>query len=53
MIKRYNITEFTMWGLNDELSWLADEEPLLIGKDYDLKDFAGDYIEHFSNKKNA
>lgn len=53
VIKRYNITEFTMWGLNDELSWLADEEPLLIGKDYHLKDFAGDFIEHFSNKKNA
>lgn len=53
VIKNYNITAFTMWGLNDELSWLADEEPLLIDKDYNLKEFARDYIEHFSNKSHS
>ena len=42
-----------MWGLNDELSWLADDEPLLIDKNYRLKAFARDYIEHFSNKVNS
>lgn len=51
VVKNYNITTFTMWGLNDELSWLADEEPLLVDKDYNLKEFAGDYIRHFTNKK--
>lgn len=53
VIKNYNITAFTMWGLNDELSWLADEEPLLIDKDYNLKEFARDYIEHFLNKSHS
>lgn len=53
VIKNYDITVFTMWGLNDELSWLAAEEPLLVDMDYNLKEFAGDYIEHFSNKMNC
>lgn len=52
VVKKYNITAFTMWGLNDELSWLAEEEPLLVDKDFILKEFAQDYIEHFSKKKN-
>lgn len=47
----YNITAFTMWGLNDELSWLSDEDPLLVDKNYDLKEFAKDYIRHFSSRK--
>lgn len=51
VIKDYNISVFIMWGLNDELSWLAEEEPLLVDKNYELKGFAGDYIKHFSNKR--
>lgn len=51
--KNYPVKAFTMWGLNDELSWLSDDEPLLIDKNYHLKAFARDYIEHFSNKANS
>lgn len=32
VIKDYNMSIFTMWGLNDELSWLAEEELLLVDK---------------------
>jgi len=43
-----------MWALNDELSWLSEYSPVLVDSNYDIKDFAQEYIEHFSNKqKNA
>lgn len=52
--KKYNIKAFTMWALNDELSWLSEYSPVLVDSNYDIKDFAQEYIEHFSNKrKNA
>lgn len=52
--KKYDIKAFTMWALNDELSWLSKYSPVLVDSNYDIKDFAQEYIEHFSNKrKNA
>ena len=52
--KKYDIKAFTMWALNDELSWLSEYSPVLVDSNYDIKDFAQQYIEHFSNKrKNA
>jgi len=52
--KKYDIKAFTMWALNDELSWLSEYSPVLVDSNYDIKDFAQEYIEHFSNKrKNA
>lgn len=54
VVKKYNINVFTMWSLNDELSWLSEYSPVLVDSNYDIKDFAQEYIEHFSNKrKNA
>lgn len=50
VVKDYNVFVFTMWGLNDELSWLGEFEPLLVDSNYDIKDFAKDYIEYFSSK---
>ena len=40
-----------MWALNDELSWLSEYSPVLVDNNYDIKDFAQEYIEHFSNKQ--
>lgn len=52
--KKYDIKAFTMWALNDGLSWLSEYSPVLVDSNYDIKDFAQEYIEHFSNKrKNA
>lgn len=51
VIKKYDIDVFTMWGLNDELSWLSEYNPVLVDNNFDIKDFAKDYINHFSNKQ--
>ena len=54
ILKKYDINVFTMWALNNELSWLSEYNPVLVDSNYDIKDFAQEYIEHFSNKrKNA
>lgn len=50
IISNYDIKVFTMWGLNDELSWLSEFEPLIVDKNYDNKKFAENYLTHFSNK---
>lgn len=51
VVKKYNINVFTMWALNDELSWLSEYSPVLVDSNCDIKDFAKEYIEHFSNKR--
>ena len=51
VVKKYNINVFTMWALTDELSWLSEYCPVLVDSNCDIKDFAKEYIEHFSNKR--
>lgn len=51
VVKNYDIDTFTMWGLNDEFSWISWDNPVLVNKNFDLKDFAYEYTNHFSNKQ--
>ncbi len=47
---RYGIEVFTVWGLNDIVSWLHGEEASLMDADCDPKPFTRKYIEAFSAK---
>lgn len=47
---RYGIETFTMWGLNDILSWYGKDEASLVDSNCDLKPFTKKYIEAFSSK---
>ena len=49
---RYGVEAFTVWGLNDTISWLPGEDALLVDDDGELKPFAMKYIEAFSEKYN-
>ena len=49
---RYGVEAFTVWGLNDTISWLPGEDASLVGDDGELKPFAMKYIETFSEKCN-
>ena len=48
--RKYGITVFTTWGLNDIVSWLHGEEASLVDADCELKPFTMKYIEAFSGK---
>ena len=48
--RRYDIEAFTVWGLNDTVSWLQGEDASLVDDDGELKPFAMKYIEAFSEK---
>ncbi len=52
VIGKYNINSFTMWGLNDLVSWISEYNPLLVDDDCNLKDFTIKYLQRFSNKMN-
>jgi GH35 family endo-1,4-beta-xylanase len=50
IIPKYNITNFTTWGLNDLVSWYSEYDATLIDKDCNFKSFTQKYIDTFSNK---
>ncbi len=50
VVPKYGIETFTMWGLNDIVSWYGDEEASLVDKNCDLKTFTEKYLKAFSSK---
>lgn len=52
VVPKYGIDTFTMWGLNDIVSWYEDEEALLIDSECNFKPFTYNYLKAFSNKYN-
>ncbi len=50
---KYGIETFTMWGLNDIVSWYGEDEASLVDKNCDLKSFTEKYLKAFSNKYNS
>lgn len=51
VIGDYNIDTFTMWGLNDTVSWLSEYSPTIVNENFDIKSFGDLCLEHFSNKR--
>lgn len=47
---KYGIETFTMWGLNDIVSWYGEDEASLVDKNCDLKPFTEKYLKVFSSK---
>ena len=50
VVPKYGIETFTMWGLNDIVSWYGDDEASLVDKNCDLKPFTEKYLKVFSSK---
>lgn len=50
VVPKYGIETFTMWGLNDIVSWYGDDEASLVDKNCDLKPFTEKYLKAFSSK---
>lgn len=50
---KYGIETFTMWGLNDIVSWYGEDEASLVDKNCNLKPFTEKYLKAFSNKYNS
>ena len=50
--RRYGVEAFTVWGLNDTVSWLQGENATPVDADGELKPFALKYIAAFSEKYN-
>lgn len=53
VIAKYGIDTFTMWGLNDIVSWYAEDEPSLIDAECNFKAFTDEYLKVFSSKYNS
>lgn len=53
VVPKYGIETFTMWGLNDIVSWYGEDEASLIDKNCDFKPFSEKYLKAFSNKYNS
>ena len=50
VVPKYGIETFTMWGLNDIVSWYGEDEASLVDKNCDLKPFIEKYLKAFSSK---
>ncbi|MBQ3980153.1 MAG: endo-1,4-beta-xylanase, partial [Lachnospiraceae bacterium] len=48
---KYGVENFTMWALNDLVSWYAADEPTLVDRDGNEKPVAAKYVEAFSAKR--
>ncbi len=53
VVAKYGIDAFTMWGLNDIVSWYAEDEPSLIDTECNFKAFTDEYLKVFSSKYNS
>ena len=53
VVPKYGIENFTVWGLNDIVSWLSEDEASLVDYNCDLKSFTKKYLQAFSNKYNS
>lgn len=47
---KYGIDTFTMWGLNDIVSWCGEDDASLIDSECNFKSFTEKYLKAFSNK---
>ena len=47
---KYGVENFTMWALNDLVSWYAADEPTLVDRDGNEKPVAAKYVEAFAAK---